>query len=54
MHEIEVSTVSPEAASDGIAELWAGGQSQHCWNGDDAEVSEASAKGDNSTYGGAG
>ena len=25
MHEITVSTVSPEEASEGIAELWAGG-----------------------------
>ena len=26
MHEIEVRSVSPEEASDGIAELWAGGE----------------------------
>jgi hypothetical protein len=26
MNEIEVETVSPEEASDGVAELWAGGQ----------------------------
>jgi hypothetical protein len=26
MHEIEVETVSPEEASYGVAELWAGGQ----------------------------
>ena len=26
MHEIEVTTVSPEEASYGIAELWVGGQ----------------------------
>jgi hypothetical protein len=26
MHEIKVSTVSPEEANDGVAELWAGGE----------------------------
>ena len=26
MHEITVSTVSPEEASEGVAELWAGGR----------------------------
>jgi hypothetical protein len=26
MHEIKVSTVSPEEAFDGVAELWAGGR----------------------------
>lgn len=26
MHEIKVSTLSPEEAADGVAELWAGGR----------------------------